>query len=305
MRAGISTLAAALEVALLSLSVAICAAAPEFIWRGGRIVLGHFGRTELGAALLIGLVLAFFVEPLMERARARLHGHRHGFGHGTEHATGHASGQATRAGPRGRSPLFSACVGIAFAIASVVVHDAIVAFVAARADAEAADAGLRAAIELTVAWAIVPFTVTLAWLTTGDWPGTGRRWAALPAAILAASSGLIAGWLFAWSWQDVVTAVVPCLFIVALGYRAFSRHPSPANRLAACAPVLALCALVWLPVAGLGSAALAAAHLERLQPYTPESFAVDVRFYLGWWLGLALAPRRHAGRARGAAPGAG
>jgi hypothetical protein len=52
----------------LALWIAICAAAPESIWQGRWIVAAHLSRADL-LSVLIGLVLAFFVEPLMERAR--------------------------------------------------------------------------------------------------------------------------------------------------------------------------------------------------------------------------------------------
>src|SRR5271167_5028431 len=54
--------------ALISaLWIVICAAAPEFIWQGLRIGLGHFTRADLLSALFLGLILAFFVDPLMRR----------------------------------------------------------------------------------------------------------------------------------------------------------------------------------------------------------------------------------------------
>src|SRR4051794_16141826 len=52
-----------------SLWIAICCAAPEFIWQGLQIALAHPSWTELVSALLVGLILAFFVEPIMERVR--------------------------------------------------------------------------------------------------------------------------------------------------------------------------------------------------------------------------------------------
>jgi hypothetical protein len=46
--------------------VAICAAAPAFIWQGLWLAWHHVTRTELLSALLVGFVFAFFVEPLMD-----------------------------------------------------------------------------------------------------------------------------------------------------------------------------------------------------------------------------------------------
>ena len=51
--------------------VAVCAAAPELIWQGLLLIAHHFTLLNLYAIILIGLILAFFVEPLMERIRNR------------------------------------------------------------------------------------------------------------------------------------------------------------------------------------------------------------------------------------------
>jgi len=56
-------------VLVTSLSIAICAAAPEFIWQGLRVTLGHPHWIDLVGALLIGLNLVFFIEPAMKRNR--------------------------------------------------------------------------------------------------------------------------------------------------------------------------------------------------------------------------------------------
>lgn len=129
--------------------ISICAAAPEFIWQGLNLALGHVTRVDMLAALLIGLVLAFFIEPVMERVRDLLSisQHRH---------------------PAERRPhdvLFTACLSLVFALTSICLHEAMTAFVANR-DAQAAghDPGLSAGIVLTISWAIVPFAVTIAWL---------------------------------------------------------------------------------------------------------------------------------------------
>src|ERR1700722_16462930 len=63
--------AAALVAALW---VAICAAAPELIWQGLRIAASHLTGAVLAEALLLGVILAFFVEPLMRRVHVLLQG---------------------------------------------------------------------------------------------------------------------------------------------------------------------------------------------------------------------------------------
>lgn len=56
-----------------------------------------------------------------------------------------------------------------------------------------APAGLPAALSLALEWGIVPWAITLAWLSI-QW-----RWLKVPMGVLAAASPAIAGWLFSWS----------------------------------------------------------------------------------------------------------
>lgn len=51
---------------ITALWIAVCAAAPEFIWQGVRLAFSHPDVSDLLSALLIGVTLAFFVEPLSE-----------------------------------------------------------------------------------------------------------------------------------------------------------------------------------------------------------------------------------------------
>jgi len=244
---------------ITALWVSICAAAPEFLWQGMRLAAGHLSRADVLGALLIGIVLAFFVEPLMERGRHLLtrSGHR-------QHAV-----QRTYDG------LFTAGLSLAFAFASVCLHEAMTAFVSDRGHA-AEDAGLVAGVILTVSWALVPFAVTLAWL------GAEVRGIAVALGGIAAASPFVAGWLFEWPLDSVIATALPCLAILALGYRALAWH-----RLAR---YVAGVAVVWLLLALLFDAALPRLGLERFLLYDAANFWIDVRFYLGWALGLVLAP---------------
>ena len=101
---------------ITSFWVAICAAAPEFIWQGLSLALGHLNRTEVLAALLVGLVLAFFVEPVMERIRHLLSRPPH-----VQHIEFRMHGA-----------LFTAGLSIAFALTSICLHEAMNAFVSDR-----------------------------------------------------------------------------------------------------------------------------------------------------------------------------
>ena len=249
--------------------VAICAAAPEFIWQGMRLALNHVSQTDVLAALLIGLVLAFFVEPLMERLWHLLSQSPH------QHDD------------RQRDALFIAGLSLAFALVSICLHDAMTALISDGGTEHATGfAGLGLVLALTTAWAIVPFTITLAWLSARV------RWIAVPIGITAASSSCIAGWAFAWSVQAIATTMVPCLAILVLGYRRIA-HAPPERILARATSSVASVAVIWLLFAQLLDLTLGLFRLERFALYDSVGFWVDVRFYAGWMLGLVLAPSPH------------
>jgi hypothetical protein len=251
-----------------ALWIAISCAAPEFIWQGLRIALAHPSWTELLSALLIGLILAFFVEPIMERIRDLVRPSKHE--PGDDEAPRHA--------------LFTTVLSLAFALASVCLHDAITAFVSGRADGHSgADAALAAGISLATEWAFVPFAVTLAWLSV--W----HRWLRVPMGIFGATSSLLALWLFGWQLQSVVTTSIPCLTILGLGYRRTLQEPGE-HGFTRYAGLVALVATVWFVAALLFDAALTFYGADHLTLYDATDFWTDVRFYIGWVLGLVLAP---------------
>lgn len=259
---------AVISALISALWIAICAAAPEFIWQGLWIALGHLSWADLVSALLIGLILAFFVDPLMTRLQDLLHRAR----------------SQDRVNGTQRNPLFRVSVSLAFALASVCVHDAMSAFASDRAaEHSGADAGLAAAIELTVASAIVPFAITLAWLSVRS------RWLAVPMGIIGGASSCIAGWLFSWSAREVIATTIWCLLILGLGYRQAIRGPSR-DVYARCARSVALVAAIALAMALLLDTALNFLNINQFRLYSPSMFWIDVRFYLGWSLGLLLAP---------------
>ncbi len=55
-----------IDILIAALWIAICAAAPEFIWRGAFVIIDHAQWGDLVAAALIGLILAFFIEPAVD-----------------------------------------------------------------------------------------------------------------------------------------------------------------------------------------------------------------------------------------------
>jgi hypothetical protein len=259
---------AGVAVVLCAFWVSICAAAPEFIWQGLHLALGHLTRTDLLAALLVGLVLAFFVEPVMERIRHLLSRQSH-----RQHVAF-----------RAHDALFTTGLSLAFALTSICLHEAMTAFASGRgSELSGAEAGLAAGIELTTSWAIVPFTITVAWLTVRP------RWLAVPTGAAAAAASCLTGWLFDWPMESVIATTIPCLIILALGYRRGLRAPSH-RVLARCARSVALVGTIWLLVAAVFDVVTPLLHLGHVELYDAPSFWMDLRFYIGWTVGLALAP---------------
>src|SRR5271154_6185252 len=111
---GVWAALAGIAATVSALSIAICAAALELVWQGLLLTFRHISRVDLLSALLIGLVLAFLVDPLMERIRYALSRDR-------PHETTSVSNE--------RNPLFATCIGIAFAFVSVCLHSALTSFV--------------------------------------------------------------------------------------------------------------------------------------------------------------------------------
>jgi len=259
---------AGLAVVISSLWIAICAAAPELIWRGAQIALSHVSLEDLLSALLIGLVLAFFIEPMMERLRHLLSRGRH----------------PDTTDDKPHNPLFTGGVSLVFAFASVCLHEAMTAYVSGHgADQSAAHTGLAAGIALTIAWAMVPFFITLAWLSARNLRVT------VPLGILAGASTFIAGWLFSWTPQDVIATAIPCVLILCLGYRQAIKEPRR-RVLMRCTYIVAVVAAIWLALSLLLLLIPDFAGSDRFRLYKLPQIWVDARFYFGWVLGLALAP---------------
>jgi hypothetical protein len=253
------------SIFITSLWVAICAVAPEFIWRGLRTAYEHPDWSDLLSALLIGLILAFFVEPATERVRDLLHLARtkNDFVEG-----------------RPRNIFFTACLSLVFALTSVGLHDAMSAFISGHG---AEGVGIRAGISLTTEWAFVPFALMLAWQCVR------HRWLVVPTGVVALASPAIAGWLFGWSTKTILDTIIPCAIVLALGYRAVAKPP--ANRaLARCARIVAVVGAVWIGAALGIDTVLGFFRLNPFNLYSAPDVFADMRFYLGWTLGLLLAP---------------
>jgi hypothetical protein len=260
---------AGIAATVSTLSVAICAAALELVWQGLLLASRHISRFDLLSALLIGLVLAFLVDPLMERLRSALSRDRP---------------QEAASVSNERNPLFSTCIGIAFAFVSVCLHSALASFVSGPEGHAGADwAVLEAAVRLTTAWALVPFFVTLAWI------GARRWWVKVPLGIVAATSPFFVGWLFSWAWQTIAITAVPCVAILLLGYPQALSEPQQFG-FTPYARTVVFVAAIWLAATALAEVVLYSLAIDPLQFSGFLEFWIDARFYLGWALGLLMTP---------------
>jgi hypothetical protein len=250
-----------------ALWVAVCAAAPEFLWQGLLSLFSHFSLTDAAAALLIGAILAFFVEPVLERLRS-LDAH-----HEREPKT----------------PAFAACVALSFAVVAVCVHEAITVYVAASHANEQARENLVTAVSLALQWAVTPFFVALAWIAARE-----SKWLAWTAAGVAVIAGLVIGLLFGWQPRVLATSAIPSICILVAGCLIVREQWNEAT-FRRCARATAVIALTWLVVTGVLQLLLWIANVQAFRIYESAEFWSDLRFYFGWVIGLFVAPPPVAG----------
>jgi len=251
------------NVFFFALWVAVCAAAPEFVWQGLFSLFGHFTWRDAAAALLIGAILAFFVEPLVERLRSFV--------------------SAQPAHPD-KNPAFAACTALSFAMAVVCIHEAITTYVAASHANEQANQNLTQAVLQVLQWAAIPFAITVAWLAARSKP-----WCARAVTLLALLAIYLTGYGFGWSGRVIFTTGLPCALILAGGYASLRRQWDQ-RTFRRCAYVTAVTALAWLAVTGVLQAGLSLGRVRTFTLYDWSEFWIDCRFYVGWVVGLIVAP---------------
>ena len=126
---------AASAAVIAALAIATCSAAPEFIWQGLKIVATHLTSATLVSAILVALLLVFFVEPILERLRGWL-----------------SNAPETAEGARHHLAI-AAAIGFFIALVSVGLHDAMSTF--AAGEGEAHNVGLERAVTVAVSWGAV------------------------------------------------------------------------------------------------------------------------------------------------------
>jgi hypothetical protein len=254
----------ALACLVFAFWVSICAAAPEFIWQGLLVMWSHFDATQVYSAVFIGMLLAFFVEPVIERVKAGNWRARH---------------------QDARHVSYAAALSLAFGVVAVGVHEAVGTYIGREGGGNLGrQAALVADIKQVVEWAAIPFAVTLSWFVARF----GRR-VAFVAGAIACLCATLTGYIFGWEWREIATTSIPCCAIAACGCAAVSGRWD--DRVFAMLAVLtAAVAAGWLALALLIQGGFWTAGVTRLQPYAWSAFWEDARFYFGWALGLAVAP---------------
>ena len=241
----------------------VCAVAPEVIWQGFVLLRGHFGLAEAYTALFIGTLFAFFVEPLTERVKTR------SWRLPREH-TGNL--------------LLGTLISVVFGIAVVCIHESLSAYVGStHATPDAKQAGLAHALAQTQEWASIPAAIMLSWFAAGlsrrlAWPAAGL------ACVWIAAAGFAYGWLF----KEVMATAIPCCIIALAGTKVVLRGWRDGT-IPALAGVIAYVAISWLALS-CAFVALAGHAGDARAFYTFDQIWEDARFYLGWFLGLSVAP---------------
>jgi hypothetical protein len=244
--------------------VSICAAAPEFIWQGLLQLGGHFTLVSLYSVILIGLILAFFVEPVLQRIRSRRWDvDEHG----------------------GQGVLSSVVLALAFGVAAVAVHECMNAYVGGSEHLPSQrQEGLDRAVDLILQWALVPFGVTLAWFGARR----GRRFGGCAAA-LALVWAVAVGRYYEWDLRDIVMSAGLGGLIAVFGVHRIARGWSH-DTFRQLAFGIGLLVLGFTSVGLLVQLPLSLAGVTSWRVYGPGELFVDLRFYLGWVLGLLIAP---------------
>jgi len=249
---------------VFALWVSISAATPEILWEGFLVMRGHFKASEIYSVVFIGIILAFSVDPVMERLRD------------SDWELEHRNA---------RDLLYTTLISLVFAMAAVCIHEAMSAYLGdEHAEDQAKHVYVFKAIEQVREWASIPFAVTIAWFVAPL-----NRWISVLAAVLACLWILAVGVSYGWEWRVLVSAAVPSCTVAALGCRFVSSHWDD-KTFPALAGLTASVACCWFVLAWLAPACVRLLGIADLHLYTWTAFFEDVRFFLGWAVGLVVAP---------------
>lgn len=273
------TLVRCVDILLVSLWAGICASVPEVIWQGGKLLVAHGEPVQfLITSVLVGLMLAFFVEPLIERLKARSWIVHHG----------------------GTSRTFvTILVSVLFGMVTVCIHQCIETLLHSHSvtDSHAHEtSGLQAAIRIAVQWSFIPTIVTATWFIglrnrrLGNWLS--------PIACLVAL--VVTAGPFGWHIYNALASSVVALITSTVvlnppgGREMIARIRSDPLVLSLTAGLcFAVCTIVLATVNN---------YVVKID-YDGLDYIEDARFYIGWTLGLSFLPAPYRARFAPAVPG--
>jgi hypothetical protein len=164
------------------------------------------------------------------------------------------------------------------------VHEAITVYVAASHSNEQASENLVKAVSTALQWAAIPFFVTIAWMAA-----RGPKWMMWTLAVIAMIASYLTAVAFEWQARVLLTSIIPGLLILIAGC-VIVREQWDVSTFRRCARATAVIALAWLLLTGVLQAVLWLAHVEAFRVYERSEFWSDLRFYIGWVIGLFVAP---------------
>ena len=252
-----------IDAILISLWIGVCSAVPEVLWQGGKALLAHGDLANLVIpSILVGLFLTFFVEPLTERLRSG----------------------SVKSHHEARHNVFAVIAGaIVLGFVTVCLHECIAAMMHSKTGLRYPELdGPQEALRIAVQWAFIPTCMTLIWLI-----GLRHRWAGCLLTV-AAWPAIIAVslWWFQWGKFEAVSSATiatsaSLAVILTAGSKMIRATPSPFLRMALPAGIVFTISL-----------GVMASLTAFLPPKVLELYALgdDLRFYLGWMLGLVFVP---------------
>ncbi len=121
----------------------------------------------------------------------------------------------------------------------------------------------------------------------------GGKWFARSMAgvvvIAGYAIGLIFSLIFKWDARSLLTSEISAICVLIAG-SIIVREQWNAATFQRYARATAAVALAWLAVTGAMQAVLSLAHVEAFRVYEWTEFWSDLRFYIGWMIGLFIAP---------------
>lgn len=261
--------------ALFVVWASVCAFAPEAIWQGFKLFVEGFGAAEILTVVSIGVLFTFFVEPLTKRLR-----------------TGRLQAATTSAGDGSGTLLLGVLRSLITGVILVCVHESMAAFFGGGHVGEQVKwVRLSQAISQALEWSSIPAAIAVAWLVV-----VLRRQAAIPATSLACLWTMVVGLIWGWSRQELVmTSIIGCLIAAAGTWEVLrASHLALTVRLARMVVVVSVgciaAALLIQLIMGWFSG-------SAVRFCTMANAAEDLRFYLGWSLGLMFSPDPTVARA--------